>query len=49
MQRMGNRFRRDVRRFAEEHDIPMLCLNKPDRTRWDDRKLDHVRGPSGTR
>jgi hypothetical protein len=43
MQQMGNRFRRDVRRFADEHAIPMLRLNKPDRTRWDDRKLDHVR------
>ena len=28
--------------FAEEHDIPILHLKKPDRTRWDDRKLDHV-------
>ena len=28
--------------FAEEHEIPMLHLEKPDRTGWDDRKLDHV-------
>jgi hypothetical protein len=42
-EKIGNRFRRDVRRFAERHDIPILRLKKPDRTRWDDRKLDHVR------
>ncbi len=42
-EKIGNRFRRDVRRFAEEHEIPVLRLKKPDRTRWDDRKLDHVR------
>ena len=23
--------------------MPVLRLKKPDRTRWDDRKLDHVR------
>lgn len=39
---IGNRFRRDVRRFAERNDIPVLRLKKPDRNRWDDRKLDHV-------
>ncbi len=42
-EKIGNRFRGSVRRFAEDHDIPMLRLKKPDRTRWDDRKLDHVR------
>jgi hypothetical protein len=41
--KIGNRFRRDVKAFAEEHDIPILHLKKPDRSRWDDRKLDHVR------
>lgn len=40
---IGNRFRDDVRRFAERQGIPLLHLKKPDRTRWDDRKLDHVR------
>ena len=40
---IGNRFRKDVHDFAEEHDIPILKLKKPDRARWDDRKLDHVR------
>jgi hypothetical protein len=40
---IGNRFRRDVRRFAEAHDVPVLKLKGPDRSRWDDRKLDHVR------
>jgi hypothetical protein len=42
-EKIGNRFRRDVRRLAEERDIPVLRLKKPDRTRWDDRKLDHLR------
>jgi hypothetical protein len=42
-EKIGNRFRRDVRRFVERWDIPVLRLTKPDRTRWDDRKLDHVR------
>ncbi len=40
---IGNRFRREVRAFAAEHAIPILHLKKPDRRRWDDRKLDHVR------
>jgi hypothetical protein len=41
--RIGNRFRREVAAFASEHEIPVLQLKKPDRRRWDDRKLDHVR------
>lgn len=40
---IGNRFRVAVKRFAAEQEIPILTLKKPDRTRWDDRKLDHVR------
>src|SRR5262249_51414755 len=28
---------------AESNRIPVLHLNTPDRSRWDDRKLDHVR------
>ena len=40
---IGNRFRREVKRFAAEREIPILALKKPDRSRWDDRKLDHVR------
>ncbi len=40
---IGNRFRREVRAFAAAHGIPVLHLKKPDRSRWDDRKLDHVR------
>jgi hypothetical protein len=40
---IGNRFRRDVDRFAAGTGIPLLRLKKPDRSRWDDRKLDHVR------
>lgn len=40
---IGNRFRRGVERFAADHGIPILQLKKPDRSRWDDRKLDHVR------
>jgi hypothetical protein len=43
LQKIGNRFRHDVKAFAAEREIPILHLNKPDRTRWDDRKLDHVR------
>ncbi len=43
IEKVGNRFRREVKHFAEERDIPILRLKKPDRTRWDDRKLDHVR------
>ncbi|MGH9090475.1 MAG: hypothetical protein ACRDZR_03705 [Acidimicrobiales bacterium] len=43
LEKIGNRFRREVKAFAGEHDIPILALGKPDRTRWDDRKLDHVR------
>jgi hypothetical protein len=43
LQKIGNRFLRDVKTFAEENDIPILHLKKPDRSRWDDRKLDHVR------
>jgi len=41
--KIGNRFRREVDAYAKAHGVPILHLNKPDRTRWDDRKLDHVR------
>jgi hypothetical protein len=40
---IGNRFRREVKAFAAEREVPILQLRKPDRSRWDDRKLDHVR------
>ena len=40
---IGNRFRREVKAFAAERGIPILQLAGPDRSRWDDRKLDHVR------
>jgi len=43
LEKIGNRFRREVKAFASEHQIPILQLKKPDRSRWDDRKLDHVR------
>jgi hypothetical protein len=43
MEKMGNRFRQDVKAFATNNGVPILALKKPDRTRWDDRKLDHVR------
>lgn len=39
---IGNRFVRDVKAFAASNGIPILRLTKPDRTRWDDRKIDHV-------
>ena len=42
-QQIGNQFHRAVKAFAAAHGIPVLRLNKPDRSRWDDRKLDHVR------
>ena len=42
-QKMGDRLRAAVRAFAEERSIPVLQLKKPDRSRWNDRKLDHVR------
>jgi len=38
----GDRFRRQVAKFVEDNDIPLLRLKRPDRSRWDDRKLDHV-------
>src|SRR5262245_17537868 len=43
MERNGNRFRREVKDYAQRNGIPVLALRKPDRSRWDDRKLDHVR------
>jgi len=41
--RIGNRFRAETRAFATAREIPVLRLKTPDRSRWDDRKLDHVR------
>jgi hypothetical protein len=41
--KIGSRFRREVSAFARERGIPILHLRKPDRSRSDDRKLDHVR------
>jgi hypothetical protein len=43
IEKIGNRFRRDVDAYAKRHGVSILRLNKPDRSRWDDRKLDHVR------
>jgi len=43
LERIGNRWRREVKAFAAANEIPILVLKKPDRSRWDDRKLDHVR------
>jgi hypothetical protein len=40
---IGDRFSNAVRNFAEINSIPVLHLNTPDRSRWDDRKVDHVR------
>jgi hypothetical protein len=40
---VGDRFRDAVRHFAETNGIPVLHLKTPDRSRWDDRKVDHVR------
>jgi hypothetical protein len=43
IEKIGNRFRREVDAFAKAHQVPILRLKKPDRSRWDDRKLDHAR------
>jgi hypothetical protein len=43
IEKIGNRFRREVDGYAKAHGVPVLHLSKPDRSRWDDRKLDHVR------
>ncbi len=43
--KIGNRFRAEVRRFVDAHEIPVLRLGTPDRSRWDDRKVDHVQPP----
>jgi hypothetical protein len=40
---IGTRFRNEVKRFADTQQVPILRLKGPDRSRWDDRKLDHVR------
>jgi hypothetical protein len=45
-EQIGKRFRRAVKAFAAEYDIPILALKKPDRSRWGDRKLDHMRDNS---
>jgi hypothetical protein len=39
---IGNRFVRQVKAFAVANDVPILRLKTPDRSRWDDRKVDHV-------
>jgi hypothetical protein len=41
-EKIGNRFRTAVRAFAKDNHIPVLRLSAPDRSRWDDRKVDHV-------
>jgi hypothetical protein len=40
---IGDRFSHAVHSFAETKGIPLLHLNTPDRSRWDDRKVDRVR------
>ena len=42
-EQIGSRLRRNVDAFARDNDIPVLLLKRPDRTRSDDHKLDHVR------
>ena len=32
LEKIGNRFRREVKTFAAEHKVPTLTLKKPDRT-----------------
>ncbi len=43
IEKIGNRFRREVDAYAKDHEVAVLHLAKPDRSRWDDRTLDHVR------
>ena len=43
IEKIGNGFRREVDAFAKKNAVPVLRLKKPDKSRWDDRKLDHVR------
>src|SRR4051794_38086936 len=43
MGQIGNRFVAAVKRFAAANQVPILRLGTPDRSRWDDRKLDHMR------
>ena len=43
MGQIGNRFVSQVKAFAAINQVPVLRLAAPDRSRWDDRKLDHVR------
>ena len=31
-----------MKAFAADQGVPILRLSKPDRSRWDDRKIDHV-------
>ena len=38
----STRFAQTITSFAESNDIPMLHLNTPDRSRWNDHKVDHV-------
>ena len=40
LEKIGNRFRREVKAFAEQHQIPIFTLKEPNRARWDDRTLD---------
>jgi len=47
LEKISNRFRREVKAFAAEHESPVLALNKPDRTRWDDCELPHGRPQAG--
>jgi len=42
-QQIGNPFRREVHAFAAAQNVPIVQLKKPDRSRWDDRKLDLIR------
>jgi hypothetical protein len=41
---IGDRFREAVLNFAETKGIPVLHLNTPDRSRWDDLKAPFLEG-----
>lgn len=41
-EKSGNRFRAAVKVFAKENHFPILRLTAPDRSRWNNRKIDLV-------
>lgn len=40
--KLGDRFRAQVKAFSEQSGVPIMQFKRPDRTVWNDRKIDHV-------